>query len=215
MASRSPTKGAVALSTIRAAGIKSAASTIQLDVTDEASIVAAAKHVESEFGRLDVLINNAGIYSQSPLLRERLMKTLDANLIGAAVMTDVFTPLLLKSSNPYLLHISSALGSMGVASDAQRSDYGLDARAYRISKAGMNMLALQDSKTLGKQGVKVFACCPGLVESNLRGEAAEQMSAGGRAGDPDESGRFILGIVEGRRDGDVGKFVHKDGVHPW
>jgi len=80
MASRSPTKGAVALSTIRAAGIKSAVSTIQLDVTDEASIVAAAKHVESEFGRLDVLINNAGIYSQSPLLRERLMKTLDANL---------------------------------------------------------------------------------------------------------------------------------------
>lgn len=51
--------------------------------------------------------------------------------------------------------------------------------------------------------------------SNLRGEAEEERSAGGAAGDPEVSGQTILQIIEGERDGDVGKFVHKDGVYPW
>ena len=77
------------------------------------------------------------------------------------------------------------------------------------------MLAIQDAKILGKQGVKVFAFCPGLVESNLRGTSEAERKAGGRAGDPMESGRTILSIVDGSRDADVGKFVHKDGVYTW
>ena len=77
------------------------------------------------------------------------------------------------------------------------------------------MLAMQDSKILGKQGVKVFAVCPGMVVSNLRGTSEEQRTVDGKAGDPEVSGRTILQIIEGGRDADVGKFVDKDGVNPW
>ena len=86
---------------------------------------------------------------------------------------------------------------------------------YRVSKAALNMLMVQDAKYLGRQGIKVFSVCPGLVRSYLRGGSEEQVSAGGRAGDPLNSGRFILDIIEGKRDQDVGKFVWKDGIRPW
>lgn len=102
-----------------------------------------------------------------------------------------------------------------MAADPQSSIYSFDGYAYRMSKAALNMLALQDVKLLGRQGVKVFAVCPGLVESGLRGHSEQERSAGGRAGDPKVSGETILSILEGKRDEDVGKFVHKDGVYPW
>ena len=81
-----------------------------------------------------------------------------------------------------------------------------------MSKAALNMLMVQDSKM---QGVKSFAVCPGIVESNIRGPSQENRSADGLAGDPEVSGQTILRIIEGERDADVGKFVHKDGFYPW
>lgn len=215
MASRSLENGNQASSAIQATGIQGTTSSIQLDVTDESSIAAAVQQIEGEHGRLDVLVNNAGISSKASTLKEQLESTFNTNVIGAAIVAEAFTPLLLKSSNPYLLHISSALGSLNRASDQQIWDSVIDIRAYRMSKAALNMLTVQDSKVLGKQGVKVFAVCPGLVVSNLRGRGDEQRSAGGKASDPEESGRTMLRIVEGGRDADVGKFVHKGGVYPW
>ena len=215
MASRSSENGKAASSEIQATGIQGTISTVQLDVTDESSIAAAVKQVEKEHGRLDVLVNNAGIYSQASTLKEQFEVTFNTNVTGAALVAEAFTPLLLKSSNPYLLYITSGLGSLNRASDKQHPDYKFDFRAYRISKAAMNMLAVQDAKVLGKQGVKVFTLCPGLVVSNLRGRGEEQRTMGGNAGDPEESGRTMLRIIEGGRDADVGKFVHKDGIYPW
>ena len=212
MASRTHSKGKEARDAIVASpDVKASISTLQLDVTDESSIAAAVKNVENDYGRLDVLINNAGISSKAATLKEQLESTLNTNVIGAALMTEAFTPLLLKSKRSYLLHVSSFLGSLSSAADSPRADY----QVYRTSKAALNMLMLQDWKALGPQGIKVFAVCPGLVESNLRGVAKEQVTAGGRAGDPEVSGRTMLKILEGERDGDVGKFVHKDGIYPW
>lgn len=215
LASRSPEKGNTASEEIKAAGIKGIISTIQLDVTDQSSIAAATKQIETDHGHLDVLINNAGVYIKDGTLKDQLEKTFNTNVIGPALMTEAFTPLLLKSSNPYLLHISSKLGSIALASDPERFDYGIDALGYRTSKAALNMLMQQGSKGLGKRGVKIFAVCPGLVESNLRGESVEERTVGGKAGDPEVSGRTVLRIIEGERDADVGKFVDKDGVLPW
>ncbi|CAF9921143.1 MAG: hypothetical protein ALECFALPRED_001719 [Alectoria fallacina] len=212
MASRSIEKGNAACSAIQAAGIKGTTSSIQLDVTDESSIAAAVKAIESDHGRLDVLVNNAGIASRAPTLKEQLERTFSTNVVGAAIVAEAFTPLLLKSAEPYLLHISSTLGSLSLSGEF---DYGIDARAYRMSKAALNMLMVRVSMTLGKHGVKVFAVCPGLVESNLRGEGAQERSAGGKAGDPEVSGQTILRIMEGGRDADVGRLVNKDGVVAW
>ena len=215
MASRFLEKGIAASETIQADGIKGQISSIQIDVTDQSSIAAAAKQVERDHGRLDVLVNNAGIVSRAPSLKEELETTFNTNVIGAALVAEAFIPLLLKSPDPYLLYISSGLGSLTLSSDPQRLDYELDARTYRMSKAALNMLTLQHSKTLGKQGVHVFAVCPGLVESNLRGHGQQERSAGGMAGNPDVSGQTILRIIEGERNSDMGKFVYKDGVYPW
>ncbi len=84
-----------------------------------------------------------------------------------------------------------------------------------MSKAALNIMTVQMVRRLGEKGVKVFAFCPGLVRSNLRGEGEEEVSAWGRAGDPMVSGKGILDIVLGERDEDVGRFVWVGGVYPW
>ena len=84
-----------------------------------------------------------------------------------------------------------------------------------MSKAALDMLALQDFKGLGEKGVRVWAVDPGLVESGLRGEGEANRTMGGKAGKASVSGETILSLVEGKRDADVGKMVHKDGVWDW
>jgi hypothetical protein len=63
--------------------------------------------------------------------------------------------------------------------------------------------------------LKVFAVCPGFVISNLRGTSEQARNPGGMAGDPIVSGNTILSIIQGKRDADAGKFIHKNGIYPW
>ncbi|TAQ89244.1 hypothetical protein B7494_g2445 [Chlorociboria aeruginascens] len=215
MTGRSLEKVKTALSEIEAEGVKGSLSALQLDVTDEASIDAAVLKVTEQFGRIDVLVNNAAIASQDLNLKKQFETSFLTNVTGPALVTNAFEPLLLKSKSPYLLFISSGLGSFGLATDPNGQDYNVPYPVYRSCKSALNMLAVDYSKTLGKQGVKVFAVCPGLVRSNLRGTSEEARSYGGMAGDPKISGNLILDIMEGKRDIDVGKFVKKDGLWPW
>jgi NAD(P)-dependent dehydrogenase (short-subunit alcohol dehydrogenase family) len=205
------------LSELQALSPKGKFSAVQLDVTDQESIQKAVKKIEGEFGHLDVLINNAGIASQDPDLKVQYRDTLTTNVIGPVLVAEAFRPLLLKAEAPYSIYVSSGLGSAGLAADPESPIYQADYTAYRSTKAALNMVALQDIKNSKKTAprLKVFVFCPGLVVSNLRGKSEEARNVGGAAGDPDVSGKSILSILEGRRDGDVGKFVHKDGVYPW
>jgi len=93
--------------------------------------------------------------------------------------------------------------------------YDLYVPAYRMSKSALNMYAVQEDRLYRKEGVKVFAMCPGFVVSNLRGTSEEARTGGGHAISPATSGQTMLSIIEGKRDADVGKFVHRDGVYPW
>lgn len=215
MAGRSLDKVEAAMSEIKKMGVKGSLSSLTIEVTDLTSIETAAKQVESEFGRVDVLINNAGVAPLGDDLKKQIEDTMAANVVGTALVSSVFNRLLEKSSRPYSLFISSGMGSM---SRALHPDYQVPNdpwTVYRMSKAAVDMLMVQEYKVLSKKGIKVFAVCPGLVRSNLRGTEEHQVNAGGRAGDPDVSGRLILSIVEGKRDADVGKLVHKDGVWDW
>ena len=85
------------------------------------------------------------------------------------------------------------------------------------SKAALDMVALQEHYDFGETtALKSYAYCPGLVRSNLRGTSEAAVSAGGAAGDPEVSGRGILAIIQGERDGDAGKFVNSEGgVYGW
>ncbi|KAI9698108.1 MAG: hypothetical protein M1820_007616 [Bogoriella megaspora] len=208
-----------AVSELKAEGAKGGLSTLQLDQTDEASVDAAAKQVEKEFGKIDVLINNAGITDTtlpdewSP--KKKFDQVLSTNVTGPAIVSQAFQPLLFKSKNAYSIYVSTSLASMAMSTDPKYPVYHVKWAVYRASKTGLNAWVVQDAREMAEKGVKVFAFCPGLVRSNLRGTTEDQVSSGGYAGDPDESGRAVLKIIQGDRDGDVGKFVHKDGVYDW
>ncbi|KUJ09376.1 short chain dehydrogenase/reductase [Mollisia scopiformis] len=218
MTSRSLTKVKTAMAELEASKPAGSLSALELDVTDQQSVDTAVAHVTSQYGHLDVLINNAAIGSRGPDVMKRFQDCLTTNVIGPAVVAAAFRPLLLKSSNPYSLFVSSGAASMGKASDPTDAVYKVNipnGGAYRVSKAALNMLVLQEWIKYAETGLKVFAVCPGFVRSNLRGKSEEEVSGWGQAGDPVVAGEMILGIVKGERNADVGKFVWKDGVYAW
>jgi NAD(P)-dependent dehydrogenase (short-subunit alcohol dehydrogenase family) len=204
---------------IEATGIKGKLSTMTMDVTKEDTVAAAAAQVEKQFGKLDVLVNNAGL-SDNTLpkawsLKRKLDQILTTNVTGPAIVSQAFRPLLIKAENAKSIYVSSGLGSMTQCADPNSGRYRSKWTVYRTSKSALNMWALQDFKDMAPEGVKVFTFCPGLVRSNLRGKDEEMVSAGGNATDPSVSGENILSIIRGERDDDMGKFIHRGGVYPW
>jgi NAD(P)-dependent dehydrogenase (short-subunit alcohol dehydrogenase family) len=185
---------------------------IQLDVTDQESITAAAEFVEKQHGRLDILINNAGIIPKATSLINNLREVFETNIFGTAVVTEDFTPLLEKSKYARLIYVTSDLGSITDRIDPSSKYYKLPNITYRMSKAALNMLAACHRAELGPKGIKVWAFNPGYVVTNLSGtgEKGKQERIANGAGDPKESAEGIVACVDGRRDNDVGKFVHKD-----
>ena len=215
MACRDSMKGQEACSQLGTANLKGTLSVLQLDVEDDSSIAKAVDIISDQFGRVDVFISNAGTTSPSSIGRERLQKIFSTNVFGAMLVSEAFIPLLLQSRHPRLIQVSSALGSVSLASDPQ-SVHGIPPwDEYRMSKAALNMMTIQMHKRLKDQNVRVFAFCPGLVRSKLRGDSEDAISAQGHAGDPMESAKAIMGIIVGKRDKHAGTFVHKDGCYPW
>lgn len=213
MACRTIEKGEKAKAEIEASGIKGQISLIRLDHTDQSLIDKAVEYVKTKFGRLDALVNNAAVGNLDDNVQTRFQASLENNVTGPAMLAASFRPLLLKSSNPYSIWVSSGLGSFGLnMPDDPRLP---NADAYRATKSALNMLALLEYSHFKDQGLKTFAVCPGFVVSNLRGTDEDLRSGWGQAGDPMVSGETILNIVAGNRDADVGKFVHKDGLYPW
>ena len=170
-------------------GLPGSIQAVQLDVTSDDSIAACADLVKTQFGHLDVLINNAGIatpaYEHEPTLRAKLSRCFDTNLYGAAALTDACIPLLKLAANPRIVFMSSEMGSVSNTLDPNFPYYGIplhnfDAVAYKASKAALNMLGATYAVKYGGDGFKVNLCCPGLRKTNLvpamgdlAGEAAE------------------------------------------
>lgn len=190
---------------------------MQLDVTSPASIEAAASSVEKEYGRLDVLVNNAGRMSFAPTFAEQLREVFETNTFGAAAVTEAFLELLLRSSDARLIYVTSDLGSLTMRADPKIDTYTLPSTAYRMSKAALNMLMLCNHVEYGPKRVKVWAFNPGFVMTNLsgKGEEARRQRAARGAGDAKVPSAALVDIVLGKRDGEVGKYLHKDGEHPW
>lgn len=213
--SRSTEKGEAALKSIQSHNPSGTLSVVQLDVTSEESLSSAYSSISEEFGRLDVLINNAGIVSFEKTLRAELRATFETNTFGAALTTEKFLPLLEKSNSARVLYITSGLGSMTLCEDPQDWTYAVDALTYRMSKAALNMLMVCQHKEFQKKGIKVWGLCPGYVITNLTGEEDRENRTKRGAESATTSAETILSVVEGKRDKDVGKVVHKDGVYNW
>ncbi|KAJ9619714.1 uncharacterized protein PV06_00004 [Exophiala oligosperma] len=210
-------------------------SAVQIDVTSDSSIQGAVDHVNQNFGNLDVLINNAGVGVDREIqagklgLRDGWNRTWDVNVTGAHVTTTLFVPLLLKSSKPRLLFMTSGTS---VLADTERMDANYatinayppagwpkphtlnPTEAYRSSKVGLNMMMRQWYRWLKNDGVKVFAVSPGFLATGLAGIGPEKLTQIG-ALDPAIGGNFVKDVVQGKRDADEGKPINIRGIQQW
>ena len=141
---RDQLKGVDAVAELMAQGVRARA--IRLDVTDPNSIALAAQDIEDDFGRLDVLVNNAGIALDSgpasDLDVETLRRTYETNVFGAFVVTKAMLPLLRKSEAGRIVNLSSGLGSLTQNSDPEWGFAGVKPLAYNSSKAALNMITV-------------------------------------------------------------------------
>jgi NAD(P)-dependent dehydrogenase (short-subunit alcohol dehydrogenase family) len=141
---------------------------LRLDVADEASVEAARASVESDPGRLDVLVNNAGVYGSSESVGdydlEAAHAVLETNLFGAWRLTQAFLPLLRRGGHGRIVNVSSGAG--------QLSDMNGGRAAYRVSKAGLNVLTRVLAADERRHGILANSLCPGWVRTDMGGSGA-------------------------------------------
>lgn len=222
MAARSIEKAQKAVDEIKSLhgdALKGEVSLVRIDVTDIESVRAAQQDVESRFGRVDVLINNAGII----VTREcdtltNLRETFETNAFGPAIVTEIFEPLLKKSSRPKIIYVSSGQGSMTLKLDPANPHRLIRGDFYRMSKSALNMLATSHRVHFADWGCRVTAFDPGFCVSNLTGPEGRKMRIKNGARDPAEPARELVRIIEGKRDADWDKCGMMDvdgGISPW
>ncbi|KAJ0426767.1 hypothetical protein BJY00DRAFT_270969 [Aspergillus carlsbadensis] len=212
IASRSRAKGERALAELQARNPAGTLSLLELDITSDTSITSAVETITNDHGVLDVLVNNAGIaLTSSKEYRGSILETINTNAVSALVLTEALLPLLKKSSDPRIINVTSGLGSIADRSDPASDSYGLPFEAYRMSKAALNMATACMHANYQSFAAKVWAYCPGLVATNLIGEAERARREAMGVDSGEASARGILEIVQGERDHEAGLFVKRDG----
>jgi len=195
---------------------------IHLDVTNQASIAAAAERIEKEFGRLDVLVNNAGIahsgrlgksledivkagrMSVAPL--DEVRAVFETNVFGVIAVTQAMLPLLRKAPAARIVNVSSGSGSLTRNSDAksaQRSIIGM----YSASKTALNAITLAFASDLEPTGIKVNAACPGFTATdmnNFQGTRTVEQAA-----------REPVRLALLESNGPTGTYSSDEGAVPW
>jgi NAD(P)-dependent dehydrogenase (short-subunit alcohol dehydrogenase family) len=186
---------------------------VVLDVANPTSAQAAAEWLDQHYGRLDVLVNNAGVGFEfaagtkpSQLKMETLKATYDTNFFGAFAVIQHMLPLLRKSASPRIINQSSTLGSLSSLSDPQSPTYGINLLAYNSSKTALNGLTLAFAKELVGEHVSVNSVCPGWVKSDMGTDAAPRTV---------EQGAAIAVKLATMDDPPTGKFLDDGGEIRW
>jgi NAD(P)-dependent dehydrogenase (short-subunit alcohol dehydrogenase family) len=209
LGTRNAAQGQRAADELRSAGIE--AEVVALDVTDEASISAAAVTIQSRFGRLDVLVNNAGVQLDdlppSRLPFEALRRTFDTNVFGAVLVTQAMLPLLRQAPAARIVNLGSAMGSLSLTSDPENLRSGYWQLAYAASKAALNAVTVQFANELRAEGIKVNAADPGYVATDLTGHQGFNSVQ--------EGALPAVRLATLEADGPTGGFYNIDGQMPW
>jgi NAD(P)-dependent dehydrogenase (short-subunit alcohol dehydrogenase family) len=145
---------------------------VQLDVTDDASVRVAADTIRDRHGRLDLLVNNAGIVrdlmAEGELVDAGLFaSTFETNLLGPVRVTEHCLPLLRAAESARIVNVSSTMGSLSDQSDPASPYYDSVVPAYQASKAALNSVTVGLAKLLADTPIKVNAVCPGFVQTEL------------------------------------------------
>ena len=212
LGARNEARGRKAAATLAGEGLK--VKPLVLDVTDDASVAAAASVVEKEHGRLDVLVNNAGIAgsgdwsrkpSETPLSDVRTV--FDTNFFGVIATIQAFLPLLRKSESGRIVNVSSSLGSLAKHSDPNSGfkDYLL--LSYNASKTALNAATVQFANELKETSIKVNAVCPGYVATDLNGHSGSRTT--------EQGAKIAVNMATVGSDGPTGGYFNDEGVIPW
>jgi NAD(P)-dependent dehydrogenase (short-subunit alcohol dehydrogenase family) len=201
------------------------ARTLQLDVTDQASIAAAAERIRKELGRLDVLVQNAAISNTSKLPHQSIAEyakttrpstvSLDevravweTNVFGVLAVYQAMLPLLRESPNARIVNVSSGAGSMTMNSDPANGHRSIFGPVYPASKTALNAMTLAMAIELEPEGIKVNAVSPGFTKTNLNNYAGTETVQ--------EGAREAVRVALLGPDGPTGTFTHaKLGTLPW
>jgi len=209
LTARNEPAGRAAVAELVAAGCD--AHTVRLEVTNPDDIARLVSYLETTFGKLDVLVNNAGIaleWDGKPTDADKVRRTLEVNLVAPYAITNALVPLLARSEDARVINLSSMLGSMGAAESMWEQVAGFMAVGYSTSKAGLNMLTLIQSKTLAGKGIAVAAAHPGWVKTDLGSQAAPM--------EVDEGARTVVGLATiAREQFPHGQLRHKGERLPW
>jgi NAD(P)-dependent dehydrogenase (short-subunit alcohol dehydrogenase family) len=187
---------------------------IQLDVTSSADRVAAAKYLEAKFGKLDILINNAGISSSDGLQSktaqtsdEELQTVFDTNLFAVVALTRELLPLVKKSPAGRIVNLSSILGSLTLHADPNSPIADFKNFVYDASKSALNAYTIHLAHELKGTAIKVNSAHPGWVKTELGTDAAPMEVPDGAKTSIDLA---LLGP-----DGPNGRFIHAGAELPW
>ncbi|WP_420311498.1 SDR family NAD(P)-dependent oxidoreductase [Streptomyces sp. YS-B37] len=192
----------------RAAAASIGARFVRIDVTDDASVRAAAADVAAHEGTIDVLVNNAGVLGRIGPVDEYtaadISAVLDVNVVGIVRVTHAFLPLLRRSSNPVIVNVSSGMGSFGMTQDPARIESQYALPLYSASKAAVTMLTTQYAREL--KGVKVNAADPGQTATDFTGGLGHTVTEGADS---------IVTLATIGPDGPTGRFIDRTGNLPW
>ncbi|WUD78055.1 SDR family NAD(P)-dependent oxidoreductase [Streptomyces sp. NBC_00510] len=195
----------------RAAADELGAELLLLDVTDEASVTAAAEELRRREGRLDVLVNNAGVFEGMVGAAEasgaHMATVLDVNVVGLVRVTHAFLPLLGESAEPVIVNASSGLGSFGTVLDPGKNESRYVTPVYSASKAAVNMLTVQYAK--GLPHMRVNAVEPGFSATDLHGLSGHGIQT------PEEGAEAIVRYATVGPDGPTGTFGDLTAQLPW
>jgi NAD(P)-dependent dehydrogenase (short-subunit alcohol dehydrogenase family) len=195
----------VAAAQLKSEGLEAEA--IALDINDSAQIQSAAQEIGDRFGKLDVLINNAGVMldgewaisNASSVSIDTIRKTFDTNFFALVEVTQAMLPLILKSQSGRIVNMASIEGSLTLHADPSSFIYDSKPFAYDASKAAVNSFTLHLAHELRNTPVKVNSAHPGWVKTELGGDGAMMdISEGAKTGvqlatlpDDGVSGGFI------------------------
>jgi NAD(P)-dependent dehydrogenase (short-subunit alcohol dehydrogenase family) len=180
-------------------------------VTDEASVTAAARLIEERAGRLDALVNNAGITGGGPqepttVDVDRVRAAVETNVIGVIRVTNALLPLLRRSPSPRIVNVSSSVGSLTLQT-TPGAETGPISVAYAPSKTFLNAVTVQYAKELAGTPILINAVCPGYTATDLNAFRGVRT--------PQQGAAVAIRLATVPADGPTGRFFDDEGEVPW
>lgn len=214
--SRNKAGGEAAVEKLRDAGVE--AEVIEFDVTNADHHRAAYDMLAAKYGRLDILINNAGIaagsfsvkgseHTAAQIPMEVLRRVVETNFFGTVALTTTLLPLIRKSAAGRIVNLSSILGSLALHADPKSSIYDAKSFAYDVSKTALNAFTIHLAYDLRDTRIKVNSAHPGWVKTAMGGAGATMELS--------EGAKTVVALATLPDDGPTGGFFHMGKPLPW